>query len=506
MVEGDGSDKTASSDLALPPRPMEEEGERRGAVLPWSVVPVALVLGTVAGGLELAQAAGRASGSGWVEPGLRTLAVGAMTCALATALVMSDRVLGRWRREVRWPVGVVALGVLAAGVLVFASLHAPLQWAVLHMDAAEAALLAAVGTARGALLAMVLALVCRSRKGLAWKAVVVGLALEIVLLEAYLPLIALIEPYQYVGAPLPAGPVGWLAQRLWRPVRIGWGNVGLLKWCPAGLALAAAVGGTLHWARARAQTEGERAPASRGRRWRQVAVVVVLVAIGLVGVTRFGRVMLRRAVAQQDARAVERWLALGVNPDRFALDRGALPLHWAARQQDTEIVRLLLEHGADPNARTEGGERTALHFGVGSIEVARLLLQHGAQVDAREVVLWRPLSSGRTPLHMAMGYGVDDVALLLLDQGADPRAVDGSDRTPLHGAASRGMIRTVRALLDAGVDINAQDDEGNTPLHSAARGSQGPTAELLLAHGANTQLQNADGRTAAELARGGGHP
>lgn len=81
------------------------------------------------------------------------------------------------------------------------------------------------------------------------------------------------------------------------------------------------------------------------------------------------------------------------NPQRVA------PVHAAAAVRDHATMRLLLERGADPNARQQM-EYTPLHGAAsrGDIEMARLLLSHGAQRDARA-------SDGMTPADVARKYG-----------------------------------------------------------------------------------------------------
>jgi len=258
MVAGHGK-------ATLPPRPMAEEAETQEAPLPWVVVPGALLLGTLAGGAPLAEAAKWAPGypGAWVAPALRALAVGAVNGALAAAMAASDHVLARWRREVRWPLAVAELGVLSAGVLAFVSVYGPLQWVVVRMNVREALLLAAAGAVRGLVLAIVLALVCRWRRGLVWKAAVAGAVVEVGLRVAYLPVDAWLYRYQSLlpWSTQPWTPhwsptvLSWAGPRPawnpWRPLEMAWGDMGLVALCPAALALMVAVCGTLQVARAR---------------------------------------------------------------------------------------------------------------------------------------------------------------------------------------------------------------------------------------------------------------
>ena len=124
---------------------------------------------------------------------------------------------------------------------------------------------------------------------------------------------------------------------------------------------------------------------------------------------------------------------------------GGGPLHRAMDNYDTEALRMLLEAGADVNARDEWGH-TPLHTAAdrGNVAATRILLEAGADVNARDK--W-----GRTPLYRAAG---GDIAAtrMLLEAGADVNARDRRDRTPLHEAADRGNVAATRMLLEAGAN------------------------------------------------------
>ena len=98
---------------------------------------------------------------------------------------------------------------------------------------------------------------------------------------------------------------------------------------------------------------------------------------------------------------------------------GGGPLHRAMDNYDTEALRMLLEAGADVNARDEWRGCTPLHTaadrGRGNVAATRMLLEAGADVNARDE--W-----GCTPLHTAAG---GDIAAtrMLLEAGANPSGV-----------------------------------------------------------------------------------
>ena len=106
---------------------------------------------------------------------------------------------------------------------------------------------------------------------------------------------------------------------------------------------------------------------------------------------------------------------------------GRTPLHYAALADDTAAVRMLLSHGANPNAADRQGF-TALHFAAqhGAISAAEALLAAGAQVDAVN-------SYGNTPLFTAVfnSRGRGELIKLLRHHGADPWHPNSTGQTPV---------------------------------------------------------------------------
>ncbi|HSL70456.1 MAG TPA: ankyrin repeat domain-containing protein, partial [Longimicrobiales bacterium] len=176
---------------------------------------------------------------------------------------------------------------------------------------------------------------------------------------------------------------------------------------------------------------------------------------------------------------VKALLERGANPNIRDDGDDAMPLHFAAERGDLNIVRLLIEHGADPVGEGTFHELNALGWAVGwdyaqNTEVAEYLLAHGAQhtihtavaladVQAiRELVaqspddLERPMdrtNRRRRPLHLAVVKKQPAALAVLLQLGADPDAVDAAGLTPLDVAALNGETEMVRLLLEHGAAI-----------------------------------------------------
>jgi len=86
----------------------------------------------------------------------------------------------------------------------------------------------------------------------------------------------------------------------------------------------------------------------------------------------------------------------------------------------------------------------------GHLEVVKLLLEHGADPNVKN-------RDGKTPLHNAASEGHLEVVKLLLERGADPNVKDDDGNTPLHNAAWRGHLEVVKLLLEHGADPNVQE-------------------------------------------------
>jgi len=163
--------------------------------------------------------------------------------------------------------------------------------------------------------------------------------------------------------------------------------------------------------------------------------------------------------------------------------RGSTLLIHAAAIGSPEAVKLLLENGADVNARNDL-EATALILGAGNTEKARMLVEKGADVNAHSKL-------GRTPLMIAAGCdGCSATVKLLLEKGADPNAKDKQGDTALSQAAWADNAESVRLLLAKGAGADTPDYEGYTPLAAAASNCNLEFVKLFLSKGANVNAAN----------------
>jgi ankyrin repeat protein len=196
-------------------------------------------------------------------------------------------------------------------------------------------------------------------------------------------------------------------------------------------------------------------------------------------------------------RHILRDLPMKVDVNASTFD-GYTPLITAAEFGNARAVEILLEAGANVAPATAVRlSGTALHLASinGHTEIVRLLLKHGAATEARCLL-------GRTPLILAALTSRDEVLSALLSAGAKIEARDDAGGTALQAAAAMGHADAVRILLNAGASVNAKATRnGRTALHIAASGGHENLIMILLAAGANPAAKDDAGANAADAAR-----
>jgi len=172
---------------------------------------------------------------------------------------------------------------------------------------------------------------------------------------------------------------------------------------------------------------------------------------------------------------------------------GSTPLHHAAGYGPLANVELLINKGADVNAKNRR-RSTPLHWAIHDEAKVRLLLSKGAEVNTRQ-------AQGRTPLFLAAMLG-DSVPTmrLLFARGADPNLASANGQTPLMMAAARGNIEGTRLLIERGAQVNASDGAGETALMAACTSGNAGAVRLLIENGADVKVKSKRNETALGFA------
>jgi uncharacterized protein len=263
--------------------------------------------------------------------------------------------------------------------------------------------------------------------------------------------------------------------------------------------------------------------------------------------TSTGETPLMTAVRAGNISVIKALIVAGANVNAKGGGREQTALHWAVVQKQYEVMRLLIDSRADVNARTElrrefvsfsrgnpqGGRLTGiadhtlesdgsrpglrwidkggltpLLFAArdGDLGAVKILITAGANLDATTGI-------GETALMLAAHNDHTELALFLLDKGADPNIVEAG-HTALHFAVARKNIDLVKALLAHKADVNVRltkgqpDPDGNlrynqlpeyllgaTPYLLATALNETDTMRVLIAAGADPKTPMMDGTT-----------
>ena len=189
-------------------------------------------------------------------------------------------------------------------------------------------------------------------------------------------------------------------------------------------------------------------------------------------------------------------------------------LHYAVGGSHADVVRLLLDRGADPNLRDDGDNAIPLCFACekDDLEIVRLLVEHGADVNSTgdmhtmDVVGWATVFGGARPeiVDYLLSHGarhniwsavtMGDVAAIRAIVGADRSRLDATmddanhRRHPLHLAVVKRRPESLSELLALGADTETRDAARLTALDQATLNGEMEMARVLLSAGADLNL------------------
>jgi ankyrin repeat protein len=195
---------------------------------------------------------------------------------------------------------------------------------------------------------------------------------------------------------------------------------------------------------------------------------------------RYGVTAIALACEGGSAAIVEALIAAGVSPDATG-PYGETALHTCARAGKVEAAKILLARGASIDAGDSWRGQTPLMWAAaqGHPDMMRALIEAGADINARSTIVawerqrtseprdkWLP-PGGLTPLLFAAREGCVECTKVLAAAGADLDLVDPDQHTPLILALINGHFDVAGALLDAGANPDMEDKVGRTALWAA---------------------------------------
>ncbi len=206
-----------------------------------------------------------------------------------------------------------------------------------------------------------------------------------------------------------------------------------------------------------------------------------------------------QAVYEGDIAAVKESLKKGITVDELlgtdkevddtTKDYTALMI--AAENGNAEIAKVLINAGANVNARGYGGiTPLMIASGLGTTGVMEVLLQSGADISVKD-------ETGSHALGMAAEKGQSEAVKMLIAHGAVVDAIQGNGATSIMIAAQNGHLDVVRVLLGAHakIDVIAKENDVTTLMIAATKGYL-EIAKLLIQNGADVNQKNKDGVTA----------
>lgn len=223
------------------------------------------------------------------------------------------------------------------------------------------------------------------------------------------------------------------------------------------------------------------------------------------------------AVWHEKEEIVKFLLENGADPNICQSSDGQSALYMASQNDMASTVRLLLQYGANPNQRLTTDKQSTLYPAAqqGYLEVVKVLLEANADpnlaTDEGQIPLYQAARNGhleivdlllkagsdpnklcfmvqRTPFYQACVYGHFEVAKSLIDYGADIHMKLFGGHTGLYLAASTNNLDLVKHLIKLGASINVKTTDGLTPLHIACRKGNTDVVKYLIQAGADMEI------------------
>lgn len=177
------------------------------------------------------------------------------------------------------------------------------------------------------------------------------------------------------------------------------------------------------------------------------------------------------------------------------LNDSILPIYTAAEYGRDEIVKAILDQDREQVNVTQSHGLTPLHVAsfMGRLQTVKILLEYGAEINAKT-------QEGATALYYAAQENQKEILQLLLEKGADINSQRSYGYAPLHVSALNGLVDICKILIENGADINIRSHNNSTPLYVATEHNKKETVEVLMENKADINLRGVNDLTVTELA------
>ncbi len=239
---------------------------------------------------------------------------------------------------------------------------------------------------------------------------------------------------------------------------------------------------------------------------------------------------LQDAIARGDIGEIEHRLRWGVSPNVRNPSNGETLLHVAVRYGNSDVIRVLLAEGSDPNLRDDLGDTAFCDAaGIGKLDVVRVFAEAGVPLhdwcgvgskkgtpalfalwsDHPDIANYILLDAGKGDLSgedlnlllmLAANAGQPDLARLAVEAGARPTAPSSDGLMPLEMAIMGGSVEVVQMLVDNGASITRPFITPNAPLLFLGAFKNGDMLDFLIGHGFDVRGPDAGGETALHYA------
>lgn len=224
-------------------------------------------------------------------------------------------------------------------------------------------------------------------------------------------------------------------------------------------------------------------------------VIILILLIILLFVIFAGADDIHNAVQQGDLTKTQNLIAKDPALLNSKTEDGMTPLHVAVMGGHKELMKFLIQEGANIDALDKEGRTPLLNaIMFKKSELAHMLIEKGADVRIR-------CKEGANAIIYALFFGPEDLIEPILDNGQDVNERYWGGATIMQGAAAMGHKNAMSILFEKGADVNASSERGETALYFGVREGKAEIVEWLLSHGAQTQVRiEGSGRNLLHLA------